>query len=253
MNIKRITQLIFALILIFNPTFLSANEDINYVVSYKWGLIQKDAGDARITMQPNGDGYTLKLYGKTRPWADRIYQLRDTLISNVNHEFHPLTYTRIAHEKGKYARDDIQFNYKGEEVEAKALRAREKKDGNIEYSEKDLSGHGKVFDMLSVFFYLRNVDYSKLKEGDSLKTQVFSGKEVEDVMIRYKGKEEVKLDDKSRKEAYHIVFNFTSKGKRKSSEDIECWISTDSRHVPYLIVGSLPVGQIRCRLVLDKH
>lgn len=247
-----ITFITYLFLVVFAPP-VRANEEIDYVVSYKWGIIQKDAGDAKITLENKGDGYNLTLYGKTRPWADKIYQLRDTLISTTNSKFNPHKYVRIAHERGKFASDEITFTYKGNEVSAKSKMKREKKDGTIEISEKNLTGAGKVYDMLSVFFYLRNLDYASMKEGDTVNVEMFSGKEVEELKIRFKGREEVKLNDKSKRDSYHILFNFTSKGKKKSSEDIECWLSTDNRHVPLLIIGSLPVGQIRCRLVSDKH
>ena len=61
--------------------FAASTEKLNYIVTYKWGLIHKDAGEVEIYKKPKGDGYELKLVAKTKPWADRIYKVRDTLIS----------------------------------------------------------------------------------------------------------------------------------------------------------------------------
>ena len=33
------------------------------------------------------------------------------------------------------------------------------------------------------------------------------------------------MKDKSKRKAYHIRFNFTMQGGKKSSDDIDCWIS----------------------------
>lgn len=221
-------------------------EKLNYVVTYKWGLIQKDAGEAEITTSPHSKGYQFKLTAKTKPWADRIYKVRDTLISVVDrHTLFPHQYTRIAHEKNRYSRDDISFDHSGEKVKGVAKKVRESKDGVINKSEKDLEGLSPTFDLLSVFFFLRKIDYENLKKGETITSTLFSGDQVEKLTVSCLGKEQVKLKDKSEHEAWHIVFKFTSKGGTKSSDDIDCWISTTPQHIPLLVIASLPIGHVR--------
>lgn len=222
------------------------NETLHYVISYKWGLIHKDAGEATLRLVNHGDYYNISLTGKTKPWADNFYQVRDTLAGKVRKAgFKPLSYTKVAHEKGKYSRDDIIYSYGGGTVVGNARRTRER-DGKISVTEKRLTGSGDVFDMLSVFYFLRDIDYSSLSSGKEVKATVFSGSKVETLTVRCVGKENIKLRDKSRRDAYHIKFKFTTEGKKKSSDDIDTWISTDSSHIPLLVVGSLPVGQVKC-------
>lgn len=243
---------IFIILLLFSCFQLALGqktETLNYVISYKWGLIHKDAGEAQLKMTENGNQYTFRLVGKTKPWADKFYKVRDTLISKVGvNGFKPISYSKIAHEKGKYGRDDISFKHAGSSVTGHAKRLREK-DGKITSSEKNLSATGPTFDMLSVFYYLRRLDFNKLKGGDVVKVNIFSGSKVEEMTVRCKGIENIKLDNGKKEDAYHIVFKFTTEGKKKSSDDIDCWISADSQHIPLLVVGSLPVGQVRCRYV----
>lgn len=226
-----------------------ADETLHYVISYKWGLIHKDSGDATLKLTNSGNKYNLLLTGKTRPWADKFYQVRDTLKGSITKSnFRPVSYTKIAHENGKYSRDDITYSYSGKQVIGYSKRHREK-DGKMRVTEKTLNGEGQVFDMLSVFYFLRTIDYSKLLDGSVVKSTMFSGRKVELLTVRCVGKEDVKLKDKSVREAYHIKFKFTQEGKKKSSDDIDAWISTDSSHIPLLVVGSLPLGKIKCYYV----
>lgn len=221
-------------------------EKFNYIVTYKWGLIQKDAGEVEITKQPKGDGYELKLIAKTKPWADRVYKVRDTLISLTGKEkYKPVHYTYIAHEKNKYRRDEVKFSYVGNTVKGVAEKYKEDKNGNIKHSSTELESSLPTYDMLSVYFFLREIDYSTLKSGDIIKASIFSGSKEENLEVRCEGKEMIQLRDKSQHEAWHIVFKFTQQGGKKSSDDIDCWISTDKAHIPLLIVGNLPIGQIR--------
>ena len=231
-------------------TTAKENETVKYVVSYKWGLIQKDAGDAIITKAPKGDGYELKLTASTKPWADKIYKMRDTLISDVSSKHYlPKKYVRIAHEKGKYSRDEINFDHSTSLASGKGIKYREKKNGEVSHKEINIEGAAPAYDFLSVFFFLRDIDYHSMKPGEKIKTSIFSGDKVEKLTVTHQGRETVKLKDKSERDAWHIVFNFTTKGGTKSSDDIDCWISADDAKIPLLIVGSLPVGQIRCHYV----
>ncbi|MDE6444131.1 MAG: DUF3108 domain-containing protein [Muribaculaceae bacterium] len=246
-KIAFLTMLLNCLFIAYVSAAEFSNETLHYVISYKWGLIHKDAGEATLSLKNKGSDYSLTLVGRTKPWADSFYQVRDTLLGTVRKNgFRPLTYSKIAHEKGRYSRDDISFIYSGNVVGGEVKRLRQGKDGKITTSEKKLTGSGKVFDMLSVFYFLRTIDYSRLSEGQVVKATVFSGSKAETLTIRSVGKETVKLRDKSKREAYHIKFKFTTAGKSKSSDDIDTWISTDPSHIPLMVVGSLPVGQVKC-------
>ena len=254
---NRLRYVLISLLMVFcNGIILAkgfADETLHYVVSYKWGLIHKDAGEATLSLRNHGNEYSLLLTGKTKSWADGFYMVRDTLKGRVTKQgLKPLSYTKIAHEKGKYSRDDILYTHSGRVVGGEAKRTREQKDGTMKVTHKKLSGTGEVFDMLSAFYFLRTIDYSKLEKGEVVKATVFSGSKAETMTIRCTGIEEIKLRDKSKREAYHIKFKFTTEGKKKSSDDIDTWISTDSSHIPLLVVGSLPVGQVKCYYVGGK-
>ncbi|MEE1023308.1 MAG: DUF3108 domain-containing protein [Muribaculaceae bacterium] len=226
-----------------------ANEKLRYVISYKWGLIHKDAGEATLSLHRNGSNYSIMLAARTKPWADKFFQVRDTLLASVRAEgFKPLSYQKISHEGGKYGKDDIRYSYSGNTVTGHCTRYRDKK-GKVSKSSKTLTAQGDVFDMLSIFYYLRLIDYSRLKQGHILRTTLFSGSKVETVSVRSLGVSTIKMRNGTKREAYHIRFNFTTKGKKKSSDDMDTWISTDSSHVPLMLVGQLPVGQVKCYLL----
>lgn len=243
---KRLLVILAAIISLHLCVNASTSEKFNYIVTYKWGLINKDAGEVEIIKQPKGDGYELKLIARTKPWADRIYKVRDTLISVTGKEkYRPINYTYIAHEKNKYRKEQVKFTYAGNKVKGSAERYKEDKNGNVKHTTAEMESTLPTYDMLSVYFFLRELDYANMKPGETLRASIFSGSKHENLDVRCEGIETVELRDKSKHEAWHIVFKFTQQGGKKSSDDINCWISTDSRHVPLLIVGNLPIGQIR--------
>lgn len=227
-----------------------ADETLHYVITYKWGLIHKEAGTAVLTLRGNGNDYRLRLTAQTRPWADRIFRVRDTLVSDVRRsDLRPHRYVRSAHEGGRYSRDELLFTHSGDNASASARRLRVDKKGGRRESEISLSATGPTFDMLSVFYFLRSIDYQALSRGKSVTANIFSGKQTEKLTIRCDGKERLKLRDGTNVQAWHIRFRFTSGGGKKSSDDIDAWISVDQRHIPLQLIGSLPVGQVRAYLV----
>ncbi len=226
-----------------------SNETLRYVITYKWGVVVKDAGEATLTLRCNGDKYHAMLAAKTLPWADKIYMVRDTLKSTIlTTPFRPMRYEKIAHEGDKYGKDVITYTYSGQNILAKADRTKVK-DGQTKRSSKNFSSRQEAFDMLSIFYFLRTVDYSTIKKGYSMKKIVFSGSKAETITIRNMGIETLKLRSGKRQEAYHIRFNFTSNGGKKSSDDMDTWISTSGNHIPLQLEGNLPLGKIKCYLV----
>ena len=220
-----------------------AGERLNYQIVYQWGMIWKHAGDATLTMTKSGSGYRAQLTGRTRSWADKVYPVRDTLRCTLNSKLQPLKYANLTHEKNYFAHDIVDFSYHYSSTNAHCKRIR--KGGT---QEIDLSAKCQAYDMLSVFYMLRNLDFDQMTKDKPTVTVIFSGKEKEYLTIRFKGREKVKLRDGKKYDAYHITFKFTQKNGTKSSDDLNAWISTDPQHVPLLLVGNLPVGQVKCYL-----
>ena len=217
------------------------NETLNYQIVYQWGMVWKHTGDATLSISRNGDGYKAMLAGRTRSWADKVYPVRDTLKCTMRSDMAPLLYEKLTHEKNYNARDVLQFSYNYSHTSTKATRYRTS--GN---TTTTLSAKCQAYDMLSVFYMLRNIEFASMTKGKTQTTVIFSGKEKEYLTIRYQGLENVKLRDGSKYKAYHITFKFTQEGGKKSSDDIDAWLSADANRIPLLIVGKLPVGQVKC-------
>ena len=218
-----------------------SNETLNYEVVYHWGMIWKHAADASLSTRKTKDGYYAQLTGKTRSWADKVYPVRDTLKCTMDKDLRPLRYEKLTHEKDYFARDVIKFSYNYSHTKAHCTRYR--KSGT---STLDMSAKAQAYDMLSVFYMLRNLDYDELSRNKNYTTVIFSGKQKEYLTISYKGVETIKMRDDSKRQAHHITFRFTQKGGKQSSDDLSAWMSTDDSRIPLLLVGKLPVGEVKC-------
>ena len=218
-----------------------SNETLNYQIVYHWGVVWKHAGDATLSINKSGNGYHAMLTGKTRSWADKIYPVRDTLKCTMDNSLKPLRYEKLAHEKDYYARDVIKFSYNYSHTKAHCTRYRKSGTTSI-----DLSAKAQAYDMVSVFYMLRNLDYGELSRNKNYTTVIFSGKEKEYLTINYKGVENIKMRDGTKRKAHRIDFRFTQEGGKKSSDNLSAWMSTDDSRIPLLLVGKLPVGEVKC-------
>ncbi len=226
-----------------------ADASLDYKVMYKWGLINKQAGHATLSLANSGENYRIVLTASSEKWADKIYTLRATLSATGKREgFLPQKYEKRAHEDGGFSYDLIKYSYSGDNVTADCLRKnRKKKDSALETETQTLEATGQAVDMVSVFYYMRLLDYSSMKKGDTVELSMFSGKRKELLTITYQGVETVTYDHLSY-DCYRISFKFTTEGKTKSSENIDAWISMKEDRLPIKVEGQLPVGKIRCLL-----
>lgn len=214
---------------------------------YKWGLINKQAGTASLSINSNNDTYVTQLVAKSEPWADQLYMVRDTLNGRIQKEgFLPLFYEKIAHEGGEFKHDIVNYSRNEDTVIGYCTRIN-RKDGKKTGTKKEhvISATGTTVDMLSVFYYMRALNYPEMKNGEVTTLNIFSGKRKEILTITYHGQEDVTYDNKSHN-CYHISFTFTSDGNKKTSDDMDAWISTDSRRIPLKLEGSLSVGKVQC-------
>lgn len=224
-----------------------APEELPYKVMFKWGLINKQAGSAVINLSHGADGYYSILSARSEPWADRIYRVRDTLKSHMAYEkFLPITYEKIANEASDHKHDRVIFNYsQSPKVSAECYRKVYTK-GELRVDEhKTLHADSNAVDMLSAFYLMRTLPYSTWNAGKEYVVPIFSGKQKETLTIKYHGIVPLKVDGKEY-DTYHITFMFTSKGGKKSSDDMDAWIATDSGRIPLRMEGKLPVGKVHC-------
>ena len=221
-------------------------ETLRYDIMYKWGLVNKKAGSVSVTATPAGDRFNALLTGATARWADRFYTVRDTLRGTIDHNtFLPVYYEKTAHEGGDYEHNVLRYTRSGNTTTADGTVARKrKKDAETRHETKTMTADGQTIDMLSAFYVMRRLDYGAMSPGETKRMNVFSGKQKEILTIHYEGLDDIEIDGQRRK-CYHITFTFTSRNGKKTSDNMDAWLSTDSRRIPLLMEGKLPVGKVR--------
>ncbi len=121
--------------------------------------------------------------------------------------------------------------------------------------EKNKSGYYsipvQIFDMVSVFYYLRNYDVSSLKPGDALTVDLFFDEEVYPFKLKYLGKDVLDTDIG---EVHALKFRPLVQSGRvfKEDESLTVWVSDDKNKIPLLIKAKLLVGSLKASLIEYK-
>lgn len=226
------------------------NEALRYKVLYRWGLINKTAGYADIRMLPGGgEMCNAQLTAASEPWADKFYKVRDTLRTTMRRaDFSPTFYEKLANEGNERKHDIVRFSRNGYTYTGDCIRKVWKKGRIIRDETRTLTAVGTTVDMMSSFYYMRNLPFEKWEPGHTVTINIFSGKQKEKLTFKYQGVENVKLANKECA-CYHITFIFTGDNMKKTSDNMDAWISTAESRIPLRLEGKLPVGKVQCELV----
>ena len=229
--------LLFSNVIFAQPDInnFKSGEKLRFVIFY--GVLDAGMVEAELnSVVYEGKGaYHAKMLAKTIGLADKLYKVRDEYQSYFNpHTLLPYKSIRDINE-GKYKRyhTDTFFHDRLKVVTTKGL-------------EFDIPPTAR--DMVTVFFHIRNIDYSKMKNGDLIKIVTFFDDEIFPFDMRYRGVENVK----TRLGTFRCIklVPYVEPGRIFNNEDdMTIWLSDDPNRVPIRVRFDLKVGSIKCDLV----
>ena len=217
-------------------------EWLSYDVIYQLGFLWKRAATATLQLTEYPDKYTSVLKARTLPFADNIFKVRDTLVSDMqrNKELLPIYYAKLADENGTYRKDEVNYTYDGNSTTGNIRLYRPKRNAIEDYT---LTEPGIVYDMLSIFYVIRTFDFRAMEMYQIYNTKIFSGKNLEYLEIEYLGQEILK-QNKKEYSTYKLHFRSYDRTGKKTSDKISAWVSTDNKRIPLKVEGKLPLGSI---------
>lgn len=180
----------------------------------------------------------LSATGKTTNAFSALFTVDNRYNSYIDSKtFLPYFYTENIRE-GKYRRTDVvRFNHAAKTVE-----------GN---KGKFNSPANQTFDLLSAFYFARNLDLSSIKIGDSFKLTYFLNDEVATLGIQYLGVETVKT---SLGTLECLKFSPEIKPGRIFRKDsrLYLWVTNDGNRIPVRAQVEILVGTVTLELTQAK-
>ena len=223
---------------------LPDEEYLQYDVVYQWGLLWVKAANGSLSIARDGNQYHAQVIATTTPFADGIMKVRDTLTTTMQApDLKPIHYKQVSREGKYYQINDINFVYRNDSTIGNTHISRPEKDFSDSFS---LGQRGAVFDMISIFYRIRNLPFEQMPIGEITKTYIFSGRQIETLELEYQGIKSIKIGD-TEHAAHYIRFFFYNNDGSKKSDKISAWISTDD-FIPLQLEGKLPIGSMKVRL-----
>lgn len=218
-------------------------ESLPYEVIYQWGFIWKRAAEASLDIDTTGTTYyKAQLTARTLAFADRIFRVRDTLVSIMYKDgLIPHYYAKISDEDRTYRKDVTKYSYSNGICTGNITLYRPKRNAIEEYL---ITSNNCTYDMLSVFYYFRTIDFSKINIGGRVNVDIFTGNHVERLSAEYLGRTVISLK-KIPFGAYQIKLHFSDNKGEKESDNITAWISDDNRRIPLQVEGKLAIGSLK--------
>ena len=229
----------------------SAGEDLSYKLYFNWKFIWVTVGSANMNIKhteyKGKDMYRCHLITRGNKMADRLFVLRDTLISVVDDQLIPYYYRKGAQEGDRYFVDEAWYNYADGQSHVK-LRFKSHRNENIQKEEKYKEC---VHDMLSMMLYARSFDASDYKVGDKILFPMVDNGKIEEQTLIYRGKKTFKTENTKTKYRC-LVFSFVEYEEGEEKEVVTFYITDDKNHLPVRLDMYLRFGSAKAFLTEAK-
>lgn len=225
--------------------FFDAGESIQYDLYFKYGLIDKKAGKASLQISnatyAGAPAYKMSMISHTEGVARKLFSLSDTLSCYTSKSLQPLAFKKLAHEDGDYTIEDYTYKYLDNKVRIDTRRV---KNGEEKFNES-VSSANCSYDMLSVVYYARTLDYSNMKSGSKAKVYFMSGKKHMSMTIIHQGIETLKVNDGKKYECIKLSLQISDKAFENGKEAMKVYLTNDKNRMPLRIDSKLKVGSVK--------
>lgn len=229
-------------------TSFKFGERVDYTIYYHLAGVWVGAGEVYFqvdSMNIKGqDFYHFNSEGKTFKKYDWVYKVRDHYETYMNvNTMKPLRFKRKVNEGGTHIREDYIFNYK--RSLAYTLRQMEEDEPFVKDTVQldDCS-----YDVLSMIYVARNLDYSNLKKGDRIPIQLFLDNESHDSYIEYLGIENLKIKNVGEFRCIKFAPLLIEGTIFNAGDGMTVYVTDDKNRVPLLIETPILVGSIKARV-----
>ena len=224
-----------------------AGEKIVFNISYNWHAVQTDVAKGTLTAkQETLNGETVwhtSMSMQTAPFFDVFFKIREKFDSWFALKgVEPRKFYRDTKEGDYYAINDYIYDRKAGVIHA-----------NLDYSNREKSTvdipYGDcTYDVTALFYFARRMDFANMKAGTVQKISIAIDKDVLQVNLTYRGKENKYVRGIGTIAAHKVGISLKKGDVFEGNEDAILWFSDDDNRVPVAFMAPLKVGAMNGRL-----
>ncbi len=228
-------------------TSFASGEKLVYKVYYNWQFVWIPAGEAVFEIKENRFDYEVKVKGRTYNSYDNFFRVNDYFYSRIDKKtMYPKNFVRII-EEGDYRKFDSivfdQANHKAFSINGKTKKVA---------TRKELAYDNCIHDLLSIFYFLRNVNVETFKKGEYIPTNVLLDSGIHPIKVKYDGKEAKKsVKELGTFKTIRVVPDLVVGEVFKEGNKMKIWVTDDANKLPLFIESPLKIGS--AKVVLKSH
>jgi len=216
-------------------------EEITYAMYYNWKFVWMSAGEVTFRVEDAGDQYHLQAHGSTYKSYDVFFKVRDYYDTYVDKETLLPTVSIRDIEEGPYTLYDKTTFDRNKQI-VKSLRGHSREKAEVRKFSVDRCMH----DILSIIYFSRNLDFSKMDEGEAFPIEIFMDEKTWPLQVTYKGTDEKKRVRGAGK-FNTILFSpeVIAGDIFEEGTEMNVWVTNDRNRIPVLIESPLSVGSVK--------
>lgn len=222
-------------------------EKVTYDIYYNWHFVWTHAGEVFFKTDSvlfnKKKAFHFYSFGKTYKKYDWIFKVRDTYQAYADfNTLRPYWFKRVVNEGSDFILNEYWFNNRT----YKAYTFTKKNNSDLKKDSSLLSGC--AFDVLTMVYYARTIDYGKYAVNDTIPIKLFIEEKEYLTYIRYLGKEEITTRSKEKFMCYKFKPLLIEGTLFKGGEGMVVWVTADKNKIPVLIESEILVGSIKAYL-----
>lgn len=222
----------------FNP-----GEEIVYKIYYHLAPIWVSAGEISFKVEDAGGDYRFKVVGYTYNSLEWFYKGRYTFESEVDksslmsHKF-----VRTIQEKKFTKYNKFVFDQNRGKVTTWQGK-------NINETEQQTLDIGPcIHDMISVLYYVRNLDFDHIRAGESVPVNVFMEEKYPLTIHVLAKNEEKRIKGLGKQMTHHFSPQVIAGDVFQEDTQMSIWVTADENKIPLMIESPVRVGKIKAVL-----
>lgn len=230
--------------------FFQPGEELNYDMYFNYGIIRSKAGSSSLKLTAadyNGiSGYKMTMLAQTSGLAKSLFSLKDTISCYTTKDIVPLAYVKHALESGDYTIETAEYDYSMND--SVRIHVKRERNGVLRFDEI-LSSEHCLYEMMSIVYYARTLNYASMRNGDIQTVSFLSGRTMMNMDIQYQGTTKMKANNKQEYMCHVLVLNMHEDSAfENKKEAMKVYLSADNNRIPVRIDSQLKIGGTRVML-----
>ena len=219
----------------------AAGERISMGIMFKWGAVNTEVAQASLRLEKvpyqTDSLYHAVCQVKSASFFDVFYRMRENFQSWFTvDEIRPVEARRNTIENDYTSTNHYIYDWQGNVINADVCI-----NGGT-HQAKVLQMKGMSYDIVSLIFHLRNVDWKNAVIGKTYTAPFAIDDEVSELSVTYYGPEVLKVRKLGKKNALRFSCTVVAGQLFEGDQQMQVWFSDDEKHIPLAVMVPLKMG-----------